>query len=155
MTKSLTRRPRTLFAGPLFSDPLVRRFFEDDVFSPGSFLARRNEALDKNSWLPAVDVRETEEDFVFTAELPGLDKKDVDITIEDKVLTIAGERAFEGKEDNPNYHRIERSYGSFSRSFSLPHEVDQEKVSANFKNGLLTVSIPKTEAIKPRKIEIK
>jgi HSP20 family protein len=156
MTKtSLTRRPGSLFTSPLFSDPLVRRFFEDDVFSPRNFLARRNEALGENAWLPAVDVRETDNEFVFVAELPGLAKDDVSIEIEDKVLTISGERSFEGKEDNPNYHRIERSYGTFSRGFSLPQEVDQEKVTANFNNGLLTISIPKTEAVKPRKIEIK
>jgi HSP20 family protein len=70
------------------------------------------------------------------------------------VLTIAGERALEGKEENQNFHRIERSYGKFSRSFSLPQDVDQEKVSANFDNGLLTVAVPKAEAVKPRQIEI-
>ena len=102
MTKaSLTRRP--LIAASLFTDPLVRRFFEDDVFSPRGFLASRNETLGEENWLPAVDVRETDESFVFTAELAGLDKKDVNITIEDKVLTIAGERTFEGKEENQNY----------------------------------------------------
>lgn len=155
MTKtSLThRRPR--LAASLFSDPLVRRFFEDDVFSPRGFLASRNEALGNDNWLPAVDIRETDEQFVFTAELPGLAKDDVTITIEDKVLTIAGERSFEAKEENDNFHRIERAYGTFSRSFSLPHDVDQEKVAANFKNGLLTVAVPKTEATKPRQIEIK
>lgn len=149
---SLTRRP--FLAASLFTDPLMRRFFEDDVFSPKGFLASRNEALGEDSWLPAVDVRETDEQFVFTAELAGLSKDEVAITIEEKVLTIAGERALEGTEENQNFHRIERSYGKFSRSFSLPQEVDQEKVSANFDNGLLTVAVPKTEAVKPRQIQI-
>lgn len=152
MTKSLTRRP--LFTSSLLSDPLVRRFFEDDVFSPRNFLASRNESLGNDAWLPAVDIRETDGEFIFNAELPGLEKEDVTITIEEKVLTIAGERSLEGKEDNENYHRIERSYGKFSRSFSLPHDVDQDKVSANFTNGVLTVAVPKTEAVKPRQIAI-
>jgi HSP20 family protein len=153
MTKTtLTRRP--LLAASLFTDPLVRRFFENDVFSPQGFLASRNEALGEDSWLPAVDIRETDEHFIFTAELAGLSKDDVAISIEEKVLTIAGERALEGKEENQNFHRIERSYGKFSRSFSLPQDVDQEKVSANFDNGLLTVAVPKAEAVKPRQIEI-
>jgi HSP20 family protein len=154
MTKaSLTRRP--LFATSLFTEPLIRRFFEDDVFSPRGFLATRNEALDENSWLPAVDIRETDDEFIFTAELPGLDKKAVNISLEDKILTISGERSLEHKEENQNFHRIERAYGTFSRSFSLPHDVDQEEVTANFDNGLLTIAVPKTEVVKPRQIEIK
>jgi HSP20 family protein len=150
MTKAyLTRRPATLL-----TDPLFRRFFEGDVFNPESLLGRGNENIGEGTWLPAVDVRETADEFVFVAELPGLTKKDVNITLEDKVLTISGERSFEGKEENQNYHRIERAYGSFSRSFTLPHEVDQERVSANFKDGVLTVAVAKAEALKPRKIEI-
>ena len=104
--------------------------------------------------IPAIDVRETEDCFEFTAELPGLTKDEVEITIEDKVLTLSGERKFEGDEERNGYHRIERAYGSFSRSFTLPNEVDQEKVKAVFENGLLAVSIPKAEQVKPRKIEI-
>jgi HSP20 family protein len=143
-----------LYAASLFTDPLVRRFFEDDAFSPRGFLASRNEALGEDAWLPPVDVRETDGEFIFTAELPGLAKEDVNITLEEKVLTISGERMLEGKEDNENYHRIERSYGKFSRSFSLPQDVDQENVSANFANGVLTIAVPKTEAVKPRQIAI-
>jgi HSP20 family protein len=148
----LTRRP-----SPFLPDPLFRRFdqfFGQEPLNPTTLLARWNESLDQDSWIPAVDVRETDEEFVFTADLPGLAKDDVQITLEDKVLTISGERKFEGKEENQNYHRIERSYGTFSRSFTLPHEVNQDKVKANFDNGLLTVSVAKAEEIKPRKIEI-
>ena len=151
MTKALlTRRP-----GPLFSDQLFRRFFEDDSVNPQSLLSRWNESLGEDSWLPAVDVRESDDQFVFTAELPGLGKKDVSITIENKVLTVSGERTFEGKKENQNYHRIERSYGTFARSFTLPHEVDQEKIEATFENGLLTIRIPKAEEVKPHRIQIK
>ena len=147
--KYLTRRPAALF-----SDPFFRRFFDDDIFAPANLVARWNEGLGENNWVPAVDVRETDEEFLFTAELPGLAKENVQITIEDKVLTISGERKLEGKEENQNYHRIERSYGSFTRSFTLPHEVDQEKVTAKFGHGLLTVAVPKAEETKPRQIEI-
>jgi len=150
MTKALlSRRP-----GPLFSDQLFRRLFEDEGVTPQSLLSRWNEGLGEDTWLPAVDVRESDEAFVFTAELPGLIKEDVTITIEDKVLTVSGERKFEGKKENQNYHRIERAYGTFARSFSLPHEVDQDEIAATFENGLLTISIPKAEAIKPHRIEI-
>jgi HSP20 family protein len=150
MTKAiLRRRPRTMLG-----DPLFRRFFDDDVFNPQNLLTRWNETLGEEAWLPAVDIREDDDKFVFTAELPGLTREQVDITIEEKVLTISGERNFESKEDNKNYHRIERSYGSFSRSFSLPHDIDQEGVNAAFENGLLEITLPKSEATKPRRIEI-
>jgi HSP20 family protein len=138
----------------MLADPLLRRFFDDDVFNPQNLLTRWNEALGEEAWLPAVDIREDEDQFVFTAELPGLTREEVDITIEEKVLTISGERKFESKEDNKNYHRIERSYGSFSRSFSLPHDIDQDGVTAAFENGLLKITLPKSEATKPRRIEI-
>ena len=110
--------------------------------------------MGEDNWLPAVDIREDGDQFVFTAELPGMTREEVDITIEEKVLTISGERTFDSAEENKNYHRIERSFGTFSRSFSLPHDVDQEKVVAQFDNGLLSITLPKSEETKPRKIEI-
>lgn len=147
MRKALiTRKP-----SPLFSDPFFRgfeRLFNDDL------LSRWNEGTAASRWIPPVDVREHDDALEFTAELPGLAKDDLDITVEDRVLTLSGERKFESGEDKNGFHRIERSYGSFTRSFTLPHEVEQDKVTAVFKDGLLTVRIPKTEQAKPRKIEI-
>lgn len=154
MTRALlTRQPRK--PAPLFSDPFFRgleRFFNDEIL-PARWVSG-NEGLGESRWIPAIDVRETEDSFEFTAELPGLTKDQVEITIEDKVLTLSGERKFEENEESNGYHRIERAYGSFSRSFTLPNEVDQDKVKAVFENGLLSVSIPKAEQVKPRKIQI-
>ncbi len=154
MTRALlTRHPRK--PAPLFSDPFFRgleRFFDGDLFP--ARLVSDHEGLGESRWVPAVDVRETEESFEFSAELPGLGKDDVEITIEDKVLTLSGERKFEETEESNGYHRIERTYGSFARSFTLPNEVEQDKVKANFDSGILSISIPKAEQVKPRKIEI-
>ena len=142
----ITRRPSPLFSDPFFRG--VERFLGDDL------LSRWND-VGENRWVPPIDVLEREESLEFTAELPGLKKDDIDITVEDKVLTLSGERKFENTEERNGYHRIERSYGTFSRSFTLPHEVDQTKVKASFEDGVLTIQIPKAEAAKPRKIEIK
>ena len=106
------------------------------------------------SWTPSVDVREESEGFVFTADLPGLTKDEVDVTFEDKVLTISGERAREEAEDEGSYRRLERRYGRFSRSFSLPGQVDADHVKGAFENGVLTVKVPKSEAAKARKIKL-
>lgn len=145
----LTRRPSSMLA-----DPFFRGLLGDESFGPLDLLGRWNESLGQNQWLPAVDVRETDSAYVFTAELPGMSKDDVRITLENKVLTIAGERKFDSEEKKNDYHRIERSYGAFSRSFSLPGEVDQDSVKAKFKDGLLSVEIAKAEEVKPRRIEI-
>lgn len=155
MTKAfLTKRPNELFA-----DPFFRNFFGDrDLVNFGSIGSQGNLGpitdSGRQGWIPSVDVRETNDEFVFTAELPGLDKNDVSITLEDNVLTLAGERSFEDEEKKDEFHRIERSYGRFTRSFTLPHEVDADNVAANYSDGILTVSIPKAEKIKPRKIDI-
>jgi len=144
MTKAyLTRRPTTLFADPFFRS-LDQFFGDESLFKGGA----------RDGWVPAVDVRETDESFVFTAELPGLTKEDVSITLEDNVLTLAGERRFEKEEGKNEFRRIERSYGRFTRSFTLPNDVDNDHVQANYGDGLLTVTVPKTEKSKPRKIEI-
>ncbi len=158
MTKtSLVRRqPRT--ASVLATDPLFRefdRFFRGDLFRPlGLFDSWRGEELGDNRWMPAVDVREEDDAYVFSAELPGLTREEVNITVEDNVLTLSGERKFEDQQNGGNYHRIERTYGAFSRSFSLPGQVDSDKIAASFKDGLLTVTVPKTEQAKPRQIKI-
>lgn len=129
---------------------VVDRFFNGDPL--GVWPSFRSEGL--ATWTPAVDVREDEEAFVFTADLPGLTRDDVDVTFEDKVLTISGERSFEEKEEKGQYRRLERRYGKFTRSFSLPGQVNAEKVTGSFENGVLTVRVPKAEAAKARKITI-
>ena len=106
-------------------------------------------------WMPAVDIKETDEALTIFAEIPGLTKENVSITMENSVLTISGERKFEKDVEKENFHRIERVYGSFHRSFSLPANVATEKADASFKDGVLTVTLPKTDEAKPRQIAIK
>jgi HSP20 family protein len=105
-------------------------------------------------WIPAMDLVEAENDFVLRADLPGLTEKDVNIELEDSVLTISGERKAEHEERREGYYRVERASGSFSRSLTLPEGVDPSKVSASFTNGVLEVRIPKPEQRKPRKVTI-
>jgi HSP20 family protein len=105
-------------------------------------------------WVPVVDVMETEEDFQIRAELPGVDKKDVKLSVENGVLMISGHREQEKEEKGKRYHKIERSYGSFARSFTMPDIVDEQKVTAEFKNGVLTVRLPKSEKARPKSIEV-
>lgn len=154
MRKHLVRRnsPNTMVSDPFFRN--FDRMFSDDFFRPFGFLTRPNDDLGQTGWLPAVDVRESDDAYVFTAELAGLDKKEVDITVEDGILTLSGERHFNEEDEDKNYRRIERAYGSFSRSFKLPSAVDADRIEASFKNGLLTVSVPKAEVAKARKIAI-
>jgi HSP20 family protein len=106
-------------------------------------------------WLPAVDVSETGEKITVTAEIPGMEAKDIDISIVGDTLVIKGEKKSEKEEKEENYHMVERSYGSFSRSMKLPAAVDADKVDATYKNGVLTVVLPKKEEVKPKAIEIK
>lgn len=132
----------------------MSRFFDqafDEFLSP----LAGSEELSSRGWLPPVDIRETDEALTLHAEIPGLTKDDVNITLENNVLTISGERKFEKDAKKDNYHRIERAYGAFSRSFSLPANVRTDQVRASFKDGVLTVSLPKAEEAKPRRIEIK
>lgn len=112
------------------------------------------EDVANRGFLPAVDIRETPEQLTLVAELPGLDKKDVSITIENQVLTISGERSFEKETKDETCHRIERSYGTFSRSFTLPTNLKTDKVEAKFDKGVLTIQVPKAEETKPRKVTI-
>jgi HSP20 family protein len=156
MTKAtlVRRQPRRTqtVRDPLFGE--MERLFNAGPFWPGNLFGQRLGEDLRNAWIPPVDVQETENAFIFTAELPGLSKDDVSITLEENLLTLSGERSLKEKEEGENFHRIERSYGSFSRSFSLPSQVDASKVDASFKDGLLTVEIAKAEQAKPRKIEI-
>jgi len=110
--------------------------------------------MDESHWLPAVDIRETADAIVVHAELPGIDKKDVKVDVRDGVLTISGERKYEKDVKEENVHRIERSYGSFTRSFSLPSHVDVNKVEAKLDNGVLEVRLPKTDTAKPKSISV-
>ncbi len=105
-------------------------------------------------WAPPVDIAETENELVVKADLPDVDPKNVAIQLENGTLTLKGERKFEEQNNNRGYHRLERSYGSFVRAFSLPDSVDGEKVKADYKNGVLTITLPKKEVAKPKKIQV-
>jgi len=106
-------------------------------------------------WLPSLDVSETKNDLVVKAELPGMDPKDIEISLNNGLLTIKGEKKQEKEEKDENYHVIERSYGSFTRSVRLPREVQSDKISASYKNGVLRVTLPKSEEAKKKEIKIK
>lgn len=106
------------------------------------------------SWAPAVDIYEHENNIVLKAELPGVDPKDVDIRLENNTLTLRGERKFDSDVKKENYHRVERAYGSFTRSFTLPTIVDQNNIKAEFKDGVLRVTLPKREEARPKQIQI-
>ena len=113
------------------------------------------EALTVADWMPTVDISETDGEYLIKAELPEVKKDDVKVTLEDGILTIQGERRREKDEKTTKYHRIERSYGSFARSFSLPDQVDENGVKAEYKDGMLNLRVPKSEKAKPRAIEVK
>lgn len=106
------------------------------------------------SWAPAVDVLEHEGNIVLKAELPGVDPKDVEIRVENNTLTLRGERRFDNDVKRESYHRVERSYGAFARSFTLPTVVDTEKIQAEYKDGILKVTLPTKEEAKPKQIAI-
>ena len=130
-------------------DPLAGiRLFEDAF---GRLLA---EPAASRPWSPAVDIYESENELVVKADVPDVDLKDIDVRVENQTLTVSGERKFEKKDSGKGYHRIERSYGVFSRSFSVPSGYDLEHIAASYKSGVLTVSLPKKEAAKPRQIKI-
>jgi HSP20 family protein len=119
------------------------------------FGGRMTEALEREGWFPAVDIREEEGVLTFVADLPGLERDDVEVTLENNVLTIKGERRSEAEEKRDTYHRVERTYGAFTRSFTLPRGVDAAKADAKFANGVLTLTVPRTEAAMPHKISIR
>ena len=130
-------------------DPLVNfRAFED------AFNRVLSEPQGNRPWTPAVDIYETENELVLKADLPDVAPENVDLRVENQTLTVSGERKFESNKSEKGFHRIERSYGAFTRSFSLPNTFDTGSVAANFKNGVLTVTLPKREAAKPRQIKI-
>jgi HSP20 family protein len=127
-------------------DDLVERFFgEEPVFSHRLF---------GRTFSPVVDIVENENDIIVKAEIPGMEQKDLDVNLVGDVLTIKGEKKSEHEEKGDNFHRIERSYGSFSRSFALPCEVRGDKVEAHYKNGVLSLKLPKSENCKTKAVKI-
>ncbi len=125
----------------LFNEPLFRSGQEDDELNMGS-------------WYPAVDMFENDDKIVIKAELPGMEKKDFSVDVKERVLTLSGERSYDNEVKEENYYRRERAYGKFKRAFSLPSDVDPDKIKADFKDGVLKVEIPKPEAQKPKQITI-
>lgn len=123
--------------------------------TPGRATGGGNERMAVAEWAPSVDISEDDKEWLVQADLPEVRKEDVKVTVEDGVLSIAGERKFEQEEKDKRYHRIERSYGSFLRSFSLPDGADGAKVAAEFKDGVLKVRLPKNEKAKPKSVEVK
>jgi HSP20 family protein len=130
-------------------DPLTNvRLFED------AFTRILSEPRGNRPWSPAVDIFETENELVFKADLPDVDQKNIDVRVENQTLTLEGERAFDKDEAGKGYHRTERSYGHFTRSFAVPSTFETDKISAIYRNGVLTVTLPKKEAAKPRQIHV-
>lgn len=115
---------------------------------------RPDEPISTTAWSPAIDIFETEGEIVVKAELPGLERKDITVHLENNVLTLRGERRFEKEAKEENYHRIERSYGGFSRAFSIPMNVDEQSIIADYKDGILNIRLPKKEQAKPKQIKI-
>lgn len=115
----------------------------------------KREALTIAEWAPLVDIVEDDKEYLIKAELPEVKKEEIKVGVQDDVLTITGERKYEKEEKDKKYHRIERAYGSFSRSFTIPDDADGTKVSAEFKEGILKIHLPKSEKAKPKSIEVK
>ncbi len=127
------------------------QMFDDRDFSG----EREDHSISTAAWYPAADIYENKDEYVFKVELPGISKDDVDIEFEKGTLTIKGERKMDKEVKEENYHRFERAYGTFSRSFSLPRNVDDKKISANMKDGILELKVPKAEEAKAKTIPIK
>ncbi|MBW1727972.1 MAG: Hsp20/alpha crystallin family protein [Deltaproteobacteria bacterium] len=123
----------------------------DEFFSP---TVRSDEIMSVRGWSPVVDIYENEENIVITAELPGVDKKDMTVDVKGRILTLKGERSTHDEVKEDNYYRQERCYGKFERCFTLPVEVDPEKIKADYKDGVLKIDIPKVEESKPKQVTI-
>ena len=128
----------------------INRMF-DNFISP---TVRSDEVLSVWGWNPVVDIYENEENIVITAELPGVDKKDMTVDVKGRVLTLKGERSTDNEVKEDNYYRQERCYGKFERCFTLPVEIDPEKIKADYKDGVLKIDIPKAEESKPKQVSI-
>ncbi len=127
----------------------MNRVFEDTLGR-----GRHDEEVLTGTWAPPVDIVETKDKMVLTAELPGFAEDQIHVNFEDGILSIEGERKFEKESKDESYHRVERSYGKFLRSFSLPGNLDSQKIAASFANGLLTIELPKREETKPKSIRV-
>src|SRR5262245_16024497 len=127
----------------------MNRLFED-----AGRTWRPDEPAATTSWSPAVDIYGAEDEIMVQPELPGVDRKDITLHLENNVLTLKGERRFEKETKQENYHRIERAYGGFSRAFSIPAIVDEEKIRADYKDGILKIALPKKDQVKPKQIKI-
>ena len=140
-------------------DPFTRmeRMF-DELLRPNRALNRQwdddSESISR-AWFPVVDIQETEDAYIIHAEIPGLNREDINVALENQTLTIKGERKFDREEKKDNYHLIERSYGSFYRSFRLPSNVDQDNTEAEYKDGVLNLKLGKKPETKPRSVNIK
>jgi HSP20 family protein len=133
------------------------RSLQDEVnrlFSTSFSRSFGDEGIMRGAWTPTVDIYENKDEIVLEAELPGMNREDFELTIENNVLTLRGERRFEKKDESDSYHRVERAYGAFSRSFTLPQTVSSEQATAEYKNGVLRVVLHKREEVKARRIEI-
>jgi HSP20 family protein len=124
------------------------------LFSTNMTRAFDDEGIGRGAWAPSVDIYENKDQIVLEAELPGMKQEDFDLSIENNVITLRGERKFEKTDENDNYHRVERSYGAFTRSFTLPHTVSAEGATAEYNNGVLRVTLPKREETKARRIQV-
>jgi len=124
------------------------------LFSTNLTRAFGDEGIGRGAWAPSVDIYENKDQIVLEAELPGMKQEDFDLSIENNVITLRGERKFEKTEETDNYHRVERSYGSFTRSFTLPQTVSAEGATAEYNNGVLRVTLPKREETKARRIQV-
>lgn len=124
------------------------------LFSTNLTRAFGDEGIGRGAWAPSVDIYENKDQIVLEAELPGMKQDEFDLSIENNVITLRGERKFEKTEETDNYHRVERSYGSFTRSFTLPQTVSAEGATAEYNNGVLRVTLPKREETKARRIQV-
>ena len=125
------------------------------LFGESPFLRTGENGMSFSGWSPAVDVQETDKEYLIKADLPDVKKEDVKVELPDGTLTIEGERQQEKEEKGKTFHKIEREYGKFLRRFAMPSEVDASKVQADFKNGVLNVHLPKSAAAKPKAIDVK
>jgi len=132
----------------------MNRLFEDSLRTRGGAAGQEDEWALGGSWAPPVDIYEHDGNIVLKAELAGVEPKGVDIRVENNTLTLRGERKLEQEVKRDQYHRVERSYGQFTRSFTLPTTVDTEKIKAEFKDGVLAVTLPKREEAKPKQIQV-
>ena len=144
--RTMTRWEQPL-RGPVTLQEQINRIF-------GDVMGRTGEESNLTPWAPAVDIYETEHELVVKADLPDVNPQDLDIRVENNILTIRGERKFENKVKEENYLRVESAYGSFSRSFSLANSVKLDAIKADYQNGVLTLSIPKREEAKPKQIKV-